>query len=167
MYRNSFDKTGQCSQMGQAAESSFSGLLATRGSVREASTPEQMQHVDFILTTNGQEIKYEVKARKKVMRGHAQATDETVWIEFLNVRGDLGWLYGKAHYIAFERADDFVIVNREKLIEMAEAKCQLQQKVSSAGQALYRGYTRYGRNDLVSMVYMTDIESIAHEIWQK
>lgn len=168
MYRNNFDKDGSCSRMGESAESSFVTLLAKKGKVYEATASEQMQHFDFVLETpEGKEWKYEVKARKRIARGDSEVNDDTVYLEFLNVRGNLGWLYGKADFLVFERASDFVIVDRLKLVTMAESKCQVSHKVSSPSQCLYKGYTRYGRNDLVSRVLMTDIEAIAHEVWTK
>ena len=153
--------------MGEVAENLFSKLLSKRGKVRPASFQQQMKHVDFIVSTKTGDVRYEVKSRKRVNRSGDAPTDETVWIEFLNVRGDAGWLYGKADYLAFEREHDFVIVDREDLRAMAELKCDLALKVNSAGEALYRGYTRWGRNDLLSMVYMSDIIPIAEEIWKK
>jgi hypothetical protein len=168
MYRNSFDKTGECSAMGEAAENSFSRLLSKKGTVRPASTFQQMRHIDFILTTSkGENLRYEVKARKRVSRSDDQVNDDTVYLEFLNVRGDAGWLYGKSNFIAFEREKDFVIVDRLKLVKMAETKCDLALKVSSPSQCLYKAYTRWGRHDLISRVMMLDIEAIADEVWVK
>lgn len=154
--------------MGEAAENSFSRLLSKKGTVRPASTSQQIRHIDFILTTSkGEKLRYEVKARKRVSRSEDNPTDELVWLEFLNVRGDAGWLYGNANFIAFEREKDFVIVDRIKLKTMAETKCDLALKVNSPSNALYKGYTRFGRSDLISIVKMPDIVEIADEVWVK
>jgi hypothetical protein len=154
--------------MGEFAEASFGKLLAKKGEVRPANKQEQINHIDFILTTpEGKEIKYDVKARKKVNRADDQATDDLIWIEFLNVLGNRGWIYGESDFIVFEREKDFLLVSRPKLVEFAEKKCDLAQMVTSANNALYRGYRRWQRHDLLSMVKSEDIAGIASEIWSK
>ena len=52
MYRNQFDKTGQCSKDGHAAEKTFEDLAKERGYLpRKATRSENMfKHVDYFLT---------------------------------------------------------------------------------------------------------------------
>jgi hypothetical protein len=69
--------------------------------------------------------------------------------------------------MAFERELDFVIVERSALVKMAEEKCKLFPLVRFSEEALYRGYQRKGRSDLLSMVRMSDIIDVAEEIWPK
>jgi hypothetical protein len=167
-YRSSFDKTGECSRMGEKAEVTFGKLLQKKGKVRMASDREQMRHIDFILTdSEGRHVKYDVKARKRISRSDDEVSDDKVWIEFLNVNGDLGWLYGQSDYIVFERNKDFLIINRIRLKDFAEDQCDLAQLVTSPQDALYFGYRRVGRKDLVSMVKMDDLAKLAEEIWPK
>ena len=167
-YRNRYDRTGECSTMGENAETLFKKLLVKLGDVDEARIDGQLTHIDFILKRNDKPaLKYEVKSRKKVRRSDLGVTDDTIWVEFSNVMGDRGWLYGKADYMAFERELDFVIVERSALVKMAEEKCKLFPLVRFSEEALYRGYQRKGRNDLLSMVRMSDIIDVAEEIWPK
>lgn len=166
-YRNMFDRSGQCSEMGESAEFIFFNLLKQRGEARAASFLEQKQHIDFLLLRGKKVIKYEVKARKKINRADKSTNDLHVWVEFHNVSGQLGWLYGKANYVAFEREDDFIIVETEKLKNLALKLCDLSTLVSSPKDALYKAYRRNGRMDLISIIKMSDIESIAKEIWPK
>jgi hypothetical protein len=168
-YKNPLDKDGSCSKMGETAEDSFYKVLIKKGEVRRASVGENKKHIDFFLIVNGSEIKYDVKARKKINRGDLETTDSLIWLEILNVSGNDGWVRAKsgADFIAFEREKDFIILQRSLLMTLIELKCDLLKKVSNASQALYSAYTRYGRNDLLTIVKMSDLEAMEHEIWTK
>jgi hypothetical protein len=84
-------------------------------------------------------------------------------LEFANVRGNTGWLRSDVDYIAFERANDFLIVKRQLLLELAESLCDLVNITTQAKEALYKGYQRKGRADLISMIKMSDILTLPHK----
>ena len=162
-------------QQGQRAETCFKGLAERRGyTVIQTSAASNMrEHIDFILAMDDEpdKIAIDVKARKKVSRSSNEYDDENVWIEFNNVRGNLGWLYGKADKIAFERAFDFVLVDRESLREYCEATVS-PVLVKSTEEAIYKSFQRKGRKDIISRVPMKDIMhpysfSVGIEIWKK
>ena len=162
-------------QQGQRAETCFKGLAERRGyTVIQTSAASNMrEHIDFILAMDDEpdKIAIDVKARKKVSRSSNEYDDENVWIEFNNVRGNLGWLYGKADKIAFERAFDFVLVDRESLREYCEATVS-PVLVKSTAEAIYKSFQREGRKDIISRVPMKDIMhpysfSVGIEIWKK
>ena len=162
-------------QQGQRAETCFKGLAERRGyTVIQTSPASNMrEHIDFILAMDDapDKIAIDVKARKKVSRSSNEYDDENVWIEFNNVRGDPGWLYGKADMIAFERAWDFVLVDRESLREYCEATVS-PVLVKSTAEAIYKSFQREGRKDIISRVPMKDIMhpysfSVGIEIWKK
>ena len=162
-------------QQGQRAEVCFKGLAERRGyTVIQTSAASNMrEHIDFILAMDDEpdKIAIDVKARKKVSRSSNGYDDENVWIEFNNVRGDPGWLYGKADMIAFERASDFVLVDRESLREYCEATVS-PVLVKSTEEAIYKSFQREGRKDIISRVPMKDIMhpysfSVGIEIWKK
>ena len=162
-------------QQGRRAEVCFKGLAERRGyTVIQTSAASNMrEHIDFILARDDEPDKtaVDVKARKKVSRSSNEYDDENVWIEFNNVRGNLGWLYGKADKIAFERAFDFVLVDRESLREYCEATVS-PVLVKSTEEAIYKSFQREGRKDIISRVPMKDILhpysfSVGTEIWKK
>ena len=162
-------------QQGQRAETCFKGLAERRGyTVIQTSAASNMrEHIDFILAMDDEPDKtaVDVKARKKVSRYSDEYDDENVWIEFNNVRGNLGWLYGKADKIAFERAFDFVLVDRESLREYCEATVS-PVIVKSTAEAVYKSFQREGRKDVISRVPMKDILhpysfTVGTEIWKK
>jgi hypothetical protein len=142
----------------------FARLLNKRTTdVRAADLKEQFSHVDYISDFG----KIDVKARKRVARKDANVQDDLVWLEFKNVQGKFGWLYGKADWIAFERDEDFVLVKRHDLALMAEKLCDVGDRVAVGKDALYKGYQRSGRKDLLSIVKMSDILKLYHQLWTK
>lgn len=149
---------------GQGVEAMFAKLLNKRTTdVRAADLKEQFSHVDYFSDFG----KIDVKARKRVARSDDNTQDDLVWLEFKNVQGKFGWLYGKADWIAFEREDDFVMVKRHDLALMGEKLCDLGDRVSVGRDALYKGYQRRGRKDLLSIVKMSDVLKLDHQLWTK
>ena len=168
-YRNSFDYTGQNQISGEQAEGEFEKLAKKRGlKVKKATKSQQFSHIDFILTDKNNTVHLvDVKARKKVSRTSSSFSDDLVWIEFKNVSGKDGWLYGASDFIAFERENNFVIVPRKNLVILCESLVT-QKKVSTSSDALYCRYTRNGRSDELSLIKMQDILSRTKTyIWEK
>lgn len=138
---------------GQRIESEFGRLLKARyPEAREATLEEQFKHIDWVCDKGS----IDVKAMKAVSRGE-QPQIKLVWLEFKNKVGDLGWLYGEQDYIAFEYPLEYRIVKRAALAEMAEMVCDVDDMVTSAREAIYKGYTRKGMQDLLSMIYTSDL----------
>jgi hypothetical protein len=106
---------------------------------------------------------------KRTSRSDANAQDTWIWVEFNNVNGNDGWLYGEADYIAFERRNNFTLVNRLDLVKIAEELVDLDARVSSSKLAKYKSYRRYGRSDLIAMMELDKIIEMAedYEIWYK
>jgi len=103
-----------------------------------------------------------------VKRADSNVNDDLVWVEFKNVRGSRGWLYGGADAVAFERENDFVIVDRKLLTRLCERLCDLTKLNVDVKMPLYTAYQRRGRQDIVSLVKMTDIlTNIKHAILKK
>lgn len=150
---------------GQDLELSFYEILKRFDvNCRKATREEQFRHIDFISETLGT---FDVKARKRINRSDNSEQDQFVWIEFKNVAGNEGWLYGQADFIAFEQLDHFIVVKREHLVGLAENKCNLKEIVQTSNKALYRGYTRKGRKDLISIIKMSDIKQLPIQIYKK
>jgi hypothetical protein len=157
-------------EQGAKAEDSFASIIESKGwEITEANFGEQVhKHIDFyIKPDDGREFSVDVKASKRVSRSDADPQDNFIWVEFLNVRGNKGWLYGEADYIAFENGRDFILVNRKELAELCEKLCDTDDRVSVAKGALYKGYSRKGREDLISIIKASDLYSIASDIWCK
>lgn len=168
-YRNRFDHTGQNQKDSDFAEQTFKKIALTKGFlVKDATRNQQLSHIDFLIEDKDKKIyTFDVKARKKVNRTDDSTEDSLVWVEFKNVAGADGWLYGAADYIAFERESDFLIINRLNLVTLCERVVQ-NKKVTSAKDALYAKYTRVGRKDEISLIKMEDIcNGMKTYIWSK
>ena len=183
-YVNQYDSGANCSSVGLNAERLFANLAESKGYVVKSATKEEniFKHIDFFLSKlkEGEGIKstsVDVKARKKNERGDKFFNDDWTWVEFVNVHGQDGWLKGKAEFISFERAGDFVIVPRKGLFNWVKqaiadsngGKITLKCKAKNARDARYKYYTREGRGDLLSQVRMKDILSNVEgiKIWKK
>jgi hypothetical protein len=169
-YRNQFDYTGQNQISGETAEAIFESVAKKRNfAIQKATMKQQYAHIDFILTDNQKNKTYliDVKARKKISRHQKDFQDELIWIEFKNVLGNNGWLFGSADFIAFERQNDFVLVARKNLITLCE-KIVKKEKATNPADALYKTFSRKTRKDELSLIKMDDILSSTKTfIWPK
>lgn len=169
-HRNKKDKTGKCYTRGKKAEKLYEDILKSRDIESEEVKGKRqwVDHIDFLLThPDGSEESVEVKARKKSSRSDDKVQDEWIWIEFKNVQGKDGWLYGKADRIAFQVEEGFVMIDRKKLVKLAEKLIDLEDIVKKSSDAQYKGYRRWNRpKELVGMLKMDDIKSLDHELWE-
>ena len=93
---------------------------------------------------------------------------ELIWIEFMNVSGKAGWLYGKADCICFQCKDGFLFVGRKKLAEKCEQlvgykKEEITLENSGPKKGMYKLCTRKNRKDIITMIKKEDVLSIEHE----
>ena len=157
-------KGSQSWNRGQRVEKEFTKLLKQRDpNYQKANREDQFRHIDYH-TSFGT---IDVKAQKRISRSDSEEQDELVWVEFKNVQGRDGWLKSAVDIIAFERADDFLLVKRNYLLGLAKSICDLNKRVYSSKDALYKGYQRQGRKDLISIIKMSDIENLPHKTWKK
>jgi hypothetical protein len=159
-YKNKYDSSGQAFDAGDKAESLFEQALEKAGKeFRRASFKEEISHIDFVLfkTDTSPAVAIDVKARKKIKRSDDAVNDDLIWVEFKNVAGRRGWLYGKADIIAFEREENFILVNRKLFARLCEKLCDLTKINEDVRTPLYTGYQRRNRQDILSLIKITDI----------
>lgn len=167
-YQNKHDKDGKCAEVGQRAEDKFRELAEAKGYEVEVCGREmQFNHVDFILRKGKKTWKIDIKGAKKLSRQHENPCFEHLWIEMKNCRGKDGWILGMATSIAFELADEFIIVDRKELLRLVEKLCDLKKMVAQSKKALYCGYKRFKRQDLLTLIKTDDLKQIKHSIWPK
>lgn len=168
-YRNKYDKDGSSFNLGLNAENSFVAAAKKNGmEVKQSSREDEFNHIDFFVSKDNLKFSVEVKSRKKIKRADSKVNDDLIWIEFKNVRGSRGWLYGHADAVAFEREDHFVIVDRKLLARLCERLCDLTKMNTDVKMPLYVGYQRRDRKDVLSLIKMTDImTNIKHVILPK
>ena len=150
---------------GQELERKFYEILKLRDkNARQATPQEQYKHIDFF-TYFGT---IDVKSKKRIGRADVDEQETIVWLEYKNVQGRDGWLVSPfVDILAFERDDDFILVKRKELQQMADELCNLDDMVDKSSDALYKGYTRKGRKDLITQVKMKDVMKLKHKVWSK
>ena len=98
--------------------------------------------------------------------------DRWTWIEYRNTSKEAGWVYGPAHFIAFERSYDYIIVNRKVLLEYLNSKkCKVRWDmpfVSQAKEAKYRIYQNSKNGAQICQILSKDILALQGAvIWKK
>jgi len=155
---------------GETAERRFSMTCRNLGlhyKVHDESTvQERNKHFDFYVWRNGEKLRVEVKAPKKLARSCQDVQYDWQVIEFLGDSGKQGWIHGKADFLAFEMERDFIIVSRKKLKRLAFDLCDGKEIVKRADESYYKLYSRNGLS-LTTMISIEDILSLDHERWSK
>lgn len=165
MYVNKFDKNGVCAVRGKLAEDKFEQwLILNNRKYRRATKQEQYKHIDFIVENPEHIVTIDVKAPKKVSR-NGDVDEEIIWVEFKNVQGNAGWLYGGNEFVAFytQTEDSFYVIKTAELALLCESLCN-QGYTDKANDALYKRYTREGRKDEISMIKFSDL--MKAEFWR-
>ena len=85
---------------------------------------------------------------------------KVIWVEFNNVNGENGWIYGSAEYIAFDmpELEGFVMVTRTELLRHCD---KVVEKVFvSKEEATRKLYQRKGRKDVISRLELFDLQGL-------
>lgn len=154
-------RSKETDRMGQNAESLFREVMQKNNHTVTPSAKHQdmYEHWDFLIDGK---YKVEVKGRKRLRRSHSTVNDDVIFVEFCNVVGDDGWLYGQADYIAFERPDGFILVARISLVELAET---LVKSTFVNQPTLYKSYRRRDRpKEWVGVIRYEDLLRIPHKL---
>lgn len=145
--------------MSVAKEREF-GLLFDQSKVVYSNAHQDMkEHWD--VQVDG--VKFDVKAMKRISRSDSSPTNLYNFLELKNVRGNPGWLYGKADAVAFETENKWILVKLKDLQELAATKVQ-KIYVKKSKDSLYKLYRRFERLDLVTMVHSMDLVEISYDI---
>ena len=100
------------------------------GKWSEATASDDMwKHIDCIcIGKDGAKTTYDIKAAKKANQWDKRCEYDVQWVELLNVRGRLGWLFGSADYIVFERKATWAVIKRKDIIKKIADKVGIQNK---------------------------------------
>ena len=137
------------------------GVSATRyeracpDAVKSSRDEDIKMHVDYWHGEDGVDVK-------------GNNLPDEIWVEFKNVRGDKGWLYGGASIIAFDMPEEggFSIVDREELAFFCEKHVR-NESVSNKAEAYLKRYTRKDRQDVISILKLHDIKSLmSYRVWE-
>ena len=127
------------------------------------------RHIDVICKRGNSTVTFDVKAEKKVNRSDSTASTEYTWVELLNNFGRPGWAYGKEKYLAFEWGNEFIIVEREKMLDMVNNRKLPEIKTENKDLPAYSQYQRakYGNKDVCVLTPIADLREIAKFILKK
>ena len=151
------------SNTGRVAEERFVRAARKKGlGVKKSLRDEDMyDHVDYWLTLPDNSKRWGVDVKGNNL-------PDEVWVEFKNVRGDDGWLYGGATIIAFDMPEEggFAIVDRDELAFFCEKHVR-DEKVTDKKNAYLRKYTRKGREDVISILKLHDLKGLmSYRVWE-
>jgi hypothetical protein len=108
------------------------------------------KHIDFYVDRpNGTTTSVDVKGGNH---------PHVIWVEFRNVNGYKGWMYGEAEYIAFQmpELDGFCLVERTDLLQVCrEIVIPQYTDKHNAHRKLYQ---RKGRKDVLTKLHLPDIK---------
>lgn len=150
------------STTGRVAEARFRRAAKALGFkvVKSDDDDDMYLHVDYWLSMDG-------KGRWGVDVKGNNLPDE-IWCEFKNVNGYRGWMYGGATLIAFDMPEEggFVVLDRSDLKDYCEENVD-DTVVTNKRNAYKKKYTRSGRRDVVTKLYLEDLKSIpSYRIWK-
>lgn len=80
--------------------------------VGSSENQDMYEHVDVLY----KDFSFDIKGKKSLKQGGDIQEDYT-WIERTNVRGNIGWLKGKATHIVFQYKDGYLFCERKELLE--------------------------------------------------
>ena len=142
---------------GREGETLFARCCESKGLkwIPSTKNEDMYSHIDGYATDGSVSISVDVKGAK-----------ERVCLEFKNVRGNDGWLYGKASQIAFLSPDKsyFLLVPRYNLMAYAE---KFMFKPIKNTKELYYLYSRIGRDDIMTFCTFEDLHKLENtKIWK-
>ena len=148
--------TGRVAEIRFVRAARNKGLLVTKSS----HTEDMHEHIDYWLAIkSGGKWGVDVKGNN---------LPDEIWVEFKNVLGNDGWLYGGASIIAFDMPEEggFSIVDREELAFFCEKHVK-DEFVQNKREAYLKKYTRRDRLDVITILKLHDIKSlVSYRVWE-
>lgn len=137
---------------GLRSEDKFVSACIAKGYETKKSTRDEdiHLHIDYYVMRKGRKtVSVDVKGGNH---------PNVIWVEFKNVRGNDGWMYGKADWIAFELPEvgGFAMVQRKELVALAEEI--VEPVFVDKKEADRKYYQRKDRLDVISRLWLSDIQ---------
>ena len=149
--------TGRMAEVRFVRAAREKGLMVTKSS----HTEDRHEHIDYWLAMSSQGKRWGVDVKGNNL-------PDEIWVEFKNVQGKPGWLYGGAAIIAFDMPEEggFAIVDREELAFFCE-KHVANEFVANKKDAYLKRYTRKDREDVISILKLHDIKNLmSYRVWE-
>lgn len=128
--------------------------------IKSSKEDDIHKHIDFYL---GNGWKVDVKTHKRVNNSDKDVSNEYVWVELMNVRGNKGWIDGEATHIGFSLTTHYILVDRVKLRALVKSKIKSNRwTYKDSKPEPYKIYRRKGLEDKVVLVPIEDILRVKH-----
>lgn len=128
--------------------------------VRKASKQIDMKHhIDFYMSMGDKTWSADVKGNN---------LPDEIYCEFINVRGDKGWMLGDANIIAFDMPEvgGFCVVNRPELLDWCNKNVE-DSFVKHKRDAYRKKYSRPNRQDVITKIHIKDLISMdSYRVWK-
>tara|TARA_B100000242_G_C42853528_1_gene396268 strand:+ start:46 stop:552 length:507 start_codon:yes stop_codon:yes gene_type:complete len=150
---------------------SFDLAASSKGYSPKKNRGSKYQNVSHILKAKGKSgkpiyLRFDVKKSK-----NKKQNEDWLWIEFKNAQGESGWVHGDAHFVAFQRHEDFIIVNRKELVEWLGSSSKIRYDlpfVNLAKRAKYRIYQRNSKHEQITQIHINDLKQLkSFQLWKK
>lgn len=150
---------------------SFDMMASARGYSPKKNRGSKYRNVSHILKGKGKEgkpiyLRFDVKKSK-----NKKQNEDWLWIEFKNSNGENGWIHGDAHFVAFQRHYDFIIVNRKELVSWLGSSSKIRYDlpfVNLAKRAKYRIYKRSDKHEQITQIHVDDLKKLkSFQLWKK
>lgn len=159
----------KCFSRGKQFEKELMYIFQRKGYETQESNEieDKYKHIDFHAKgKDGEFYGVDAKAMKSIDYG-STVQDTFTYVEWLNVRGNKGWLYGEAEVIAFERLTDVILIRRLDLLDFCRGRVDRECYSKDAPSALYKVYNRPTRKDLISLIKLDDLPKEDVLVWEK
>ena len=129
-------------------------------------------HLKGVYRNPTREVNLLFAVKRKKIRSKSKYADRWTWIEYKKSPKQDGWIYGPAHFIAFERSEDFIIVNHKVLLGfLISNKCRVRWDlpfVSSPKEAKYKIYANPRSGAKITQILSKDILKLEGvQVWKK
>ena len=158
-------------------EISFQDLAEQRKyKVFPASKDQVRSGIDFVVKGVYRKPQREVTmlfaVKRKKTKKKSRYLDRWTWIEYKNSSTKEGWIYGPAHFIAFERSNDYIVVSRKALLSfLNSAKCKVKWDmpfVKEPKDAKYRVYQNNSTGCQIAQILSKDLITLeGAQVWKK
>ena len=128
----------------------YDSCRAAKKSIKKTSKHDDIKnHTDFVVD----DIGFDVKGLKETQK------EGKILLEIKSVQGKIGWCNHelRPEWIAFDFGAFFLCAKNTHLRELAENKCDWDDRATHIKDALYKGYSRKDRKDLMTVVTLYDV----------
>jgi hypothetical protein len=164
-------------EVNRLPEPSFEDIaLSKKYTVTPATKLQVSEGIDYVLggiyRSSQKEVKMLFAVKRKKSKKKSRYLDRWTWIEYKNSSTKDGWIYGPAHFIAFERSKDFIIVNRKVLLDfLNSSNCKVQWDlpfVKEPKLAKYRVFFNKNTGCKIAQILSKDILGLTGvQVWKK